>query len=74
VYLASTDEKTAFPIMTYHHKDFGDAPFLEMGQLMAPFFSFAEYTRKFEQVSENVYKFSRPSGDKNGYILFDADY
>ena len=73
VYLVSTDEKAAFPIMTYHHKDFGDAPFLEMGQLMVPFFSFAEYTRKFEQVSENVYKFSRPSGDKNGYILFDAD-
>ncbi len=72
MYLGSTDEKTTFQLNTYHHKDFGDAPYVEMGQLMAPFYAFGEYTRCFQQVSENVYKFSRPSGDKNGFIIFDA--
>ena len=72
MYFISTNEKLAFPIMTYHHKNFGEAPFVEMGQFMTPYFAFAEYTRSFEQVSDGVYKISRPSGDKNGYILFDT--
>lgn len=72
IYFTSTEEKMAFQLMTYHHKDFGDAPFVEMGQFMAPYFALAEYTRCFEQVMDGVYKISRPSGDKNGYITFDT--
>ena len=72
MYLTSIEEKSTFSLMTYHHKDFGDAPYVEMEQLMIPYFSFAEYARNFERSGDGVYKITRPSGDKNGSIVFDT--
>lgn len=72
MYLVSTDEKMVFQLMTYHHKDFGDTPYVEMEQLMIPYFVFGEYTRSFEEVREGVYRITRPSGDVNGSIVFDT--
>ena len=72
MYLVSTEEKSAFPLMTYHHKDFGDAPFVQMEQFMTCYFAFIEYARSFEKVSDGVYRITRPYGDKNGSIVFDT--
>ena len=72
MYMVSISEKDTFPLRTYHHKNFGDAPFIEMSELMMPYFSFGEYTRSFEIVEDGIYKLSRPSGDKNGSIVFDT--
>ena len=72
IYLASVDEKSTFILKTYHHKKFGDAPYVDMAELMTPYFAYAEYSRNFEKVSDGVFKITRPSGDKNGSIVFDV--
>ncbi|GEM_PF-4636526 len=72
VYFVSIEEKQTFLLMTYHHKDFGDAPFIDFEQILVPYFSAVEYSRSFEKVSDGVYKLTRPSGDKNGSIVFDT--
>ncbi len=73
LYLTSTEEKGAYPLKTYRHKEFGDTPYVEMGELLISLIPFLEYTRDLQQVGKGVYKFVRPSGDKNGSILFDVN-
>ena len=73
LYLTSTEEKLAFPVKTYRHQDFGEAPFIDVGELMTAYYAFVEYARSFSEVSKGVFKLTRPSGDKNGSILFDAN-
>lgn len=73
LYMASFDEKNSFCLKTYHHKDFGDIPYINVEELLAPYIVFGEHARGFDNLGNGQYKLHRPSGDDNGYILFDTN-
>lgn len=62
--------KDVFDLKTYHHKNFGDVPFIDFAEFQIVFDKVSEHTRTFKKINDDNYEYI--SSDEKGKFSFDT--